>query len=59
MLFRRKSRKDRLMDTARLVGERVLPTRRTVARTVARMVGLATLLTAASSGVSALRQKSS
>jgi hypothetical protein len=59
MLFRRKSRKDRMMDAARLAGQRVLPTRRTVARTVARTVGLATLLTVASSGVSALRQKSS
>jgi hypothetical protein len=58
MLFRRKSRTDRLMDAARLAGERVRPSRRT-ARTVGLATGGLALLTAASSGVSALRQKSS
>jgi hypothetical protein len=54
MLFRRMSRKDRMIATA----ERMLPSRKTVTRVGVVTGGLA-LLTAASSGVSALRQKSS
>ncbi len=52
MLFRRKSRKDRVVAAA----GRVLPSRRAMATTVGVASGLA-VLTAASSGVSALRQK--
>jgi hypothetical protein len=54
MLFRRKSRKDRMMAAA----ARYLPSRRTVA-TTAGVAGVVAGLTAASSGVSAIRQKSS
>ena len=67
MLFRRKSRRARIMESA----GRVLPSRRTAtsagralpSRRTATRVGVATgalaLLSAASSGVTTLRQKSS
>jgi hypothetical protein len=54
MLFRRKSKKDRVVAAA----GRMLPSRRAVAKS-ARLAGFVALLTAASSGVSALRQKQS
>jgi hypothetical protein len=52
MLFRRKSRKDRVAAAA----GRMLPSRRAMVRS-AGVAGSVALLTAASSGVSALRQK--
>jgi hypothetical protein len=55
MIFRRKSRMDRMIDTA----ERMMPSGKTVARAVGVLTGGLALLSAASSGVSALRQKSS
>lgn len=53
MLFRRQSRKDRMKATA----ARLVPKGRTVAAATAWVVGAAAALTAASSGVSAARQK--
>jgi hypothetical protein len=52
MLFRRKSRTERMIDAAR----RLVPSRRAAAATAGLAGGLA-MVTAASSGVSALRQK--
>ena len=54
MLFRRKSRKARMMESA----GRVLPSRRTATR-VGVATGAVALLSAASSGVTTMRQKSS
>ncbi|HZA79661.1 MAG TPA: hypothetical protein VE623_25060 [Acidimicrobiales bacterium] len=54
MLFRRKSRKDRMMAAL----GRLLPSRRTVAK-AAGVISSVAALTAASSSVSALRQKQS
>jgi hypothetical protein len=54
MLFRRRSRKDRMVAATR----RLLPSRRAVV-TTARVAGGLAMITAASSGVSALRQKPS
>lgn len=53
MLFRRKSKIDRVMETA----ERMVPSPRTVAAVVGVATGGLALLSAASSGVSSLRQK--
>lgn len=53
MLFRRQSRMDRMKASA----ARVLPRGRTVAAATAWVVGGLAALTAASSGVSAARQK--
>jgi hypothetical protein len=53
MLFRRKSRTERMIGAAR----RLVPSRRTVAAATAGMAGGLAVVTAASSGVSALRQK--
>jgi threonine/homoserine/homoserine lactone efflux protein len=55
MVFRRKSRKDRIVEAA----ERMLGARRTAATAVGVATGALALLAAASSGVSSLRQKSS
>jgi hypothetical protein len=52
MWFRRRSRKDRLVETAR----RLVPSRR-AAVTTAKLAGGLAALTAASSGVSSLRRK--
>ena len=54
MLFRRKSRKARMMESA----GRVLPSRRTATR-VGVVTGAVALLSAASSGVTNMRQNSS
>lgn len=62
MLFRRRSRKDRMVATAKrlapaaLVPVRLLSSRR-AATAAAGAVGVFVALTAASSGVSAVRQK--
>lgn len=53
MLFRRKSKRDRVLAT----GRKLLPSRRTVAAVTAWVVGGAAALAAASSTVSAVRQK--
>ena len=55
MLFRRKSKIDRVIETA----ERLMPPPRLVAAVVGVATGGLALLTAASSGVSTLRQKQS
>lgn len=55
MLFHRKSRIDKMKEAA----ERIVPSPRTVAAVVGVATGGLALLTAASSGVSSLRQKSS
>jgi hypothetical protein len=55
MLFRRKSKIDRVMETA----ERFVPPLRMAATAVGVVTGGLALLTAASSGVSTLRQKQS
>lgn len=55
MLFRRKSKIDRVVETA----ERMMPSARTVARVVGVATGGIALLSAASSSVSSMRQKQS
>lgn len=55
MLFRRKSNIERVVETA----GKIMPSPRTVAAVVGVATGGLALLTAASSGVSSLRQKQS